>query len=426
MRPLAAVLLAFALAIPAAAQAPERPTNVIFLIADGFGPASATMGRAARGGPLAFDSVLVGTVETSATNSRVTDSAAGATAFACGIKSYNGAIGVGPDGAPCRTVLEAAEARGMATGLVATSRVTHATPAAYAARVARRSMEAEIAAQMAASGVDVLFGGGRAFFDGREDGRDLTAELRAAGAAVALDRAAYDALDATPAVALLAPNHLEYEVDRGWTDQPSLAEMTARALRLLAESADGAARGFFLMVEGSRIDHAAHGNDPVGHLHDILAYDAAVAVALAFAAEHGNTLVVSTSDHETGGMTLARDGVYAWDPEPLMIAAASGERLGATLREGAHPLDAVIAAVGSDLSDEETARVAAASEPGDLVKAYLAIVSERSRIGWTTGGHSAVDVNLYAYGPGRALFHGAMTNDAVGRAVFAALGLSQR
>ena len=249
MRPALLVLLA-AVASAACAQAPDSdprpltfaaapapqdgsPRNVVLMIADGFGPASATLAAAAKGAPLALDSLLVGSVETSATDSRVTDSAASATAYACGIKTYNGAIGVDADGDPCRTVVEAAEARGMATGLVATSRITHATPASFAAHVPQRADEAEIARQLAGSGVDLLFGGGLRFFTEAPEKRLLRAApdplvetMAAEGWALARTRAEYDALGALPAAALLAPDHLAYEVDRGETDQPSLAEMT--------------------------------------------------------------------------------------------------------------------------------------------------------------------------------------------------------
>ena len=150
MRTFALPLVALLLAVPLAAQTQAdrpgvegdgpirqtgQPQNVVLLIADGFGPASATLGRAAKGAPLALDSVLVGAVETSAADGRVTDSAASATAYACGTKTHRGAIAVDTTGAPCRTVLEAAGARGMATGLVTTGRVTDATPAAVAAHV---------------------------------------------------------------------------------------------------------------------------------------------------------------------------------------------------------------------------------------------------------------------------------------------------
>src|SRR5690606_19652623 len=203
-----------------------RPKNVVLMIADGFGPAAATLARVAGGAPLALDALLGGSVSTKSTDSEVTDSAAGATAYACGLKTYNGAIAVDAEGRPCRTLLEVAEARGLATGLVATSRVTHATPASFGAHVLDRGEEASIAAQLVGSGVDVLFGGGRAFLvpapaGRREDGRVLLAELGALGYAVATDRAGYDGLTAAPA-ALLAPSHLAYEIDRDETDEPSL------------------------------------------------------------------------------------------------------------------------------------------------------------------------------------------------------------
>ena len=406
----------------------DGPRNVILMIADGFGPASATLGAGAKGAPLAFDSLLVGGVETSATDSRVTDSAASATAYACGIKTYNGAIGMTTDQRPCRTVLEAADARGMATGLVATSRITHATPASFVAHVPQRAQEAEIAEQMVASGLDVLFGGGRTYFTGSADGdRPLTDDLEAGGWSVALDGAAFDGLEAAPAAALLADGHLAYEVDRGETDQPSLAAMTARALDLLAGSPQGRANGFFVMVEGSRIDHAGHGNDPVGHLGDILAYDRAVEVALEWAARDGNTLVVSTADHETGGMTLGRDGLYAWDPAPVMAATASYEAIGTALAAGADPVETVRVGLGLDALEDGAAealrRAVTARDRGLVVEVLNALVSEPAGIGWTTGGHTAVDVGLYAFGPGADLFLGRMVNADVGRALFAALGL---
>ena len=404
----------------------DAPRNLVLFIADGFGPASATLGAAAKGAPLAFDSLLVGAVETSATDSRVTDSAASATAYACGLKTYNGAIGIGPDGTPCRTVLEAAEAAGLATGLVATSRITHATPAAFAAHVPQRADEAGIARQLAASGVDLLFGGGRRFFtsapEGAAGGPTLADAMAADGWAVATDRAGYQGLASLPAAALLADSHLAYEIDRDATDQPSLADMTRRALDLLAAEGDG----FFLMVEGSRIDHAGHGNDPAAHLRDILAYDEAVAAALAWAAADGETLVISTADHETGGMTLGRDGVYRWDPAPLLAATASFEAMTAAARAGADAATVVregLALPALPPGIEEAIRGAIASgDPYALGPVVRDLASEPAGIGWTTGGHTAVDVGLYAFGPGAERFAGRMPNDALGRRLFEALG----
>ncbi|MEM0962448.1 MAG: alkaline phosphatase [Bacteroidota bacterium] len=422
--------------VDVAQPAPERPTNVILFIADGYGPASATLGAAAKGAPLALDSLEVGSVETSATDNRVTDSAAGATAYACGIKTYNGAIAVTVDRQPCRTVLEAAEARGMATGLVATSRITHATPASFAAHVPERGMEAEIASQLAASDVDLLFGGGRRYFGfdpdaSGEPARDGTPTLEetmlANGWSVAMSREGYDALESLPAAAFLAQSHLAYEIDRDGTDQPSLAEMTTKAIDLLAASADAREHGFFLMVEASRIDHAGHGNDAAAHLHDILAYDEATAAALAWAARDGNTLIVATSDHETGGMTLGRDGIYFWDPQPLLDATASFEAMTDAIRAGGDPAAIVREGLALDElpegTDEAIRGALASGNPYALGPVIRELINQPAGIGWTTGGHTAVDVGLYAVGPGSQHFQGRMINADVGRALFAAMGL---
>ena len=422
-------LLVLLLALPAAAQ--DAPRNVVLFIADGFGPASATMARDFSGAPLALDGILVGSVSTASTDSRVTDSAAGATAYASGIKTYNGAIGVDTLRRPVGTILEAAEARGMATGLVATYRITHATPAAFAAHVPSRGMEHEIAAQMAGAGVDVILGAGHAWFrpeaagGTRTDGRDLLAETAARGVAVVTDVAGFEGIERAPVLALLTPGHLAYEIDR--TDEPSLAEMTRKALDLLQNAEGAAEHGFFLMVEASRPDHAAHDNDPAGHVHDVLAYDAAVRAALGFAEADGNTLVVATADHETGGMTLGRDGVYDWNPAYLRRVTASAERMGEFIAEG-QDAEAVLreyAAVDSLTADERAALGLTGDRETRRVsnRALAHLVSRRALVGWTTGAHTAVDVGLYAFGPGAERFGGVMENDAVGRALADLLGL---
>ena len=296
----------------AQAQSP-RPKNLILMIADGCGPASITMARdyarAVLGrDELALDAIQTGAVRTGSASSRVTDSAAGATAYACGVKTYNGAIAVDTAGRPLATLLEAAKARGMATGLVATSRITHATPAAFAAHVPQRAMESEIAAQMLAQRVDVLLGGGWSYFlptaEGgrRQDGRNLLREAEAMGYQVVRTAADFRRGVRRPVLGLFGPDHLPYEIDRDPEEVPSLAEMTRAALELLADDPDG----FFLMVEGSRIDHAGHANDAAAHVREVLAYDEAVAVVLDFARRDGQTLVVSVADHETGGLSLGR------------------------------------------------------------------------------------------------------------------------
>lgn len=405
-----------------------RPRNVILFVADGCGPASFTYARdflryRGRDG-LALDGILVGAIHTYAADSRVTDSAAGATAFACGVKTYNGAIAVDTLRRPVATLLEAAEARGMATGLVATSTITHATPASFSAHVPDRGEETAIAEQQLEHDIDVMFGGGAGFFlpqaeEGwRSDGRNLLAEAAADGYQVLRTRADFDAPLQMPVLGLFSRGHMAYEIDRDAQQQPSLAEMTARAIDLLSDDPDG----FFLMVEGSRIDHAGHANDAAGHLHDILAFDEAVAAALAFAREDGETLIVSTSDHETGGLTLGRnvDGrsMYGWNPEVVERVRHSNEHLGTFLGEGADWAQVLRENLGvEDMTDAEreaAGKAFTARNEGAFFRALNEMVARRAFLGWTTGGHTAVDVNLYAFGPGRDRFIGHHDNTAVG------------
>ncbi len=449
----AALLLLAGLAACASARLPprapaaddDRPVNVIYFITDGFGPASVTFARDFKRSQtgqtgLAFDSSLVGALQTWATNTRVTDSAAGGTALAAGVKTYNGAIAVDTLGRAVATVLEAAQARGMGTGVVVTSRITHATPACFTAHADSRALETEIALQQVHLAPDVFFGGGRRYFVPtstgglRPDGKALLDTLRAKGYGVALNRAAFDGLDRTPAAALLADDHLAYEIDRDPAREPSLAEMTTKAIELLR----GHRNGFFLMVEASRIDHAGHANDAAAHVRDILAFEAAWRAAVQFAREDGHTLVVSTSDHETGGLSVGRDGLYAWHPEVLARVQASHERLAPRLLaampadpSGAEAMRLARAGLGLDsLAGPARARLletlrmpAGTAQNAALGRLLRDLVSVPALVGWTTLGHTAVDVNVYAFGPGADHFRGNHPNDFMGQTVARVLGL---
>jgi alkaline phosphatase len=216
--------------------------------------------------------------------------------------------------------------------------------------------------------------------------------------------------------------------------------MTTKAIDLLDDDRDG----FFLMVEGSRIDHAGHGNDAAGHLHDILAFQEAVQKALAFADANGETLVVVTSDHETGGLTLGAkvngESLYTWKPEVLdQVQASHGAILREVQRRLREPnasaawLGSTITAhtasiftgvmkewAGITLDDDEATRLAEAVDDDRQAADVLAeIIAERAVIGWTTNGHTAVDVNLYAVGPGREAFVGHYDNTYVGQTLAA-------
>lgn len=440
--------------VPGTAEAQEdapspdgAPTNVILLIPDGFGPASATMARdylrTYRGvETLALDSLQRGAVRTFSADSRVTDSAAGATAYATGHKTYNGAIAVDTLKQPLATVLQAAEQQGMSTGLVATSRITHATPASFSAHVKNRWMENEIAAQQIARDIDVILGGGQRHFlpqsaDGskRKDDRNLVEEAQRDGYRFVDTRDALMAIDDGPVLGLFSMSHMNYEIDRDPAAQPSLAEMTQKAIDLVSQNENG----YFLMVEGSRIDHAGHSNDAAAHLHDILAYDEAVATALKAARVDGNTLVISVSDHETGGLSLGRDvdgeGVYAWHPEVVHAVSASHgvirdsiKAARAALPASATEADSARVAADAfthftgigDFSDEE---MKAFEKRGYALNFVLSdVVERRAVIGWTTRGHTAVDVSLYAYGPGANHFTGNIDNTRVGQLLSTLLG----
>src|SRR5690606_35364717 len=281
---LAPILVGCSPAVSSRARAPERPRNVILMIADGTGPASTTMARdyvreVAGGDSLALDGILVGTVQTHSTDSRITDSAAGATAYATGVKTSNGSVGMDAEGRALGTLVEAAEAKGMATGIVVQSFLQDATPAAFMAHVPHRSMMNESAAQIVEQPVDVIFGGGRTHFvpaqqgGSRQDGRDLLQEWRDKGYQVVLSKGEFEGRLRVPVVGVFADEGMGLEIDRDDRAEPSLAAMARKAVDLL----EGSREGFFLMVEGSNIDVAGHRNDAAAHLREMLAYDEAVA-----------------------------------------------------------------------------------------------------------------------------------------------------
>jgi alkaline phosphatase len=296
--------------------------NVILYIGDGVGTAYWSAARIAQG-TLAVEGMRVmGLTDTRSSDSRVTDSAAGATVYSAGVRTYNGAIGVGQrcaelfradsaavmrDPAACdplEGVFDVAHRSGIATGLVATSSVTHATPASFGAKVPYRRMQPEIAAQLAASPIDVLLGGGRGYFDGtlRRDGTDLLTPLcqRAVclGSTAELD--AYRA-DDRRLVGLFAENQMERAAGR----EPALAAMTRVALERLGRNP----RGFFLMVEGSQPDWRGHDNEPLPEVQkEMIDFDRAIAVGLEFARRDPHTLVLVVADHETGGLSLVMQG----------------------------------------------------------------------------------------------------------------------
>ncbi len=303
----APALLLLTSCTPEQAGAPPGPVRIILLIADGGGTGQWTSAL------IAADSLNVaalpvgGMVDTRVDPQTVIDSGAAATALACGVATYNGAIGVDGEGRSVETVLERAEARGMATGLVATCNLTHATPASFAAHRPRRSMLDEIAEDIARQPIEVLLGGGRGHFDGslRRDGRDLLAEYGWREEGVVLgDPQGLDTLDLREVerlAGLFAPDHMPPAPLR----EPSLAAMTRAALEIL----DRDPEGFFLMVEGSQPDWRSHDRRPLAEVAaEMLDFDGAVGAALIYQARRPGTLIVVTADHETSGLSVHPDG----------------------------------------------------------------------------------------------------------------------
>jgi alkaline phosphatase len=322
-----------------------------------------------------------------------------------GIRARNGAIAVDPKGKPVPTCLEDARDAGRRTGLVTTTRITHATPASFAAHVVNRGMEAMIAIQyVRESEVDLLFGGGARFFPPK-----LLEEARDEGYSVIRtpDELAKLPDDTSRVLGLFAESHVPYVLDRdapGEETAPTLVAMTEKALALLGKGE----KGFFLMIEGGRIDHAGHGNDAPSVLAEMREFDATVGAALAYQAKHPDTLVVVTADHETGGLSIG----YA-SGVPLLpanyLAMAKTERT----------VLAELQAAGEQKTVE--ADVIGVGRKG-FYPPYSywpnSVALERSaRFGMSFGtqGHTTTPVTVAAVGPGHERFAGMHHNSHVGK-----------
>lgn len=320
-RPTAWPAMLGCLLVSCAGSAQIDQPRVILLIADGAGVEHWTLARFARSDLAVTEFPVAGLVDTRGAGHVVTGSAAGATALATGVRTYFGAVSVGPDSTPVQTVLEVAHARGMATGLISTTLITDATPAAFASHVAHRSAMVDIMQQMTQLPVDVLLGGGRRIFDvaERRDSIDLRGPVT--DRYTYIERAAeLSALDPDTVSSLLGLFSLR-DMARAPERSPTLTTMMEAALAIL----DRDAEGFFLMVENEGSDTEAHANvEREVLVAEMLAFDDAVRVALDYQARHPETLIVVTADHETGGVSL----VPGADRE-AMLGYATGDHTAA-------------------------------------------------------------------------------------------------
>ena len=484
-------------------SAGPRPKSIIFFISDGMGPGYLTMARDANlcgtTDGLLLDRTLVGISRTRSADSLVTDSAAGATAYATGFRTDNHVVGEVP--------ADDATGEGARTsGIVTTARVTHATPAAFSSHLANRDDENEIAREQVFSlETNLLMGGGRRHFDPnhadgskRDDDVDLVAAARARGYEVVTDRDGLFAAEATLAGAdadsssrsarpdsnanasapratrllgprmlgLFASSHLPYEIDvarglvasraRAGEDPPSLEEMTRAAIRVLSERDDG--EGFFLLVESARVDHGGHANDAGAALGEVCAFERAFRAAVEHADANPDVLVVATADHDTGGLSVGCCGKYAMNVTKFRTLRGSAAEVTETILDmyaradedgenitarGPDMIRAALAAAGRDPADEGSMvdddevnalaalALAAHSAPSrehgyegyEMQNALGGALSRATLVGWTSHGHTGVDVPTFARGAGAERFRGSMANYEVGREMIRLLGV---
>lgn len=453
-----ALVLALLGACTTAPSAQSRPPrNVIILYADGVAATQFEFARytsrTLRNAPFAVtDTILkqgtLGLLTTHPHEAFATDSAATASAMSTGVKTTIGAISVGPDGKPVQTAAQVAKAQGKRLGLVTTAEIWDASPAAFAVHAKSRRDAESIVDQYLALEPDVLMGGGADFFlpkgvpgGKRTDSRDVIAAFRAKGYAVARTPAELAAARGARLLGLFADESMDHEIDRSPGSEPSFADMTRAALRVLAANSP---QGFFLFAENENPDTAGHRNDAASVMRDLWAFDEGVQAALEFQRQNPDTLVIVTGDHETGGLsttyalkdlsdTSARNRFYTGTAQLQMLT-----RITISLEKAAEVL-------GKKPTAEALDKLLAEHFPGfrldaDLREAILKqqllerhftsptqnalarMVSRQTGVYWGTAGHTTEPVLVGALGPGAERFHGYLDNADFGRILHRVLG----
>lgn len=408
--------------------------NVIVLIGDGMSVDGITLTRwynaydektnqVDTSKTLAMDEMASGLVRTywqsNGVVGAITDSAPAGTALATGNKTMDKYIGVSDKQAPLATILEVSKNAGKATGLVSTSQIMHATPAAFSSHYPDRSEEEIIAEQQVYNDIDVMLGGGSIRLQNREDNEDLIETLKSKGYTYMEDKAELEATK-LKTWGMFAELDLAYEMDKPLLkpEQPTLQAMTQIAIDTLSKDKDG----FFLMVESSKVDWAAHANDPIGMISEINALDDATKVALDYAKKHNDTMIIVITDHGNSGITIgnedtsktySKDGIVKF-VEPLKKATLTGAGVATKLTETNADIKQVMAEFGGvdDLSDEEIEMLESARKntPEILQALYGKIIAKRAYLGFTTSGHTGEDIVLYSYLPNNQRITGTINN----------------
>ncbi len=413
--------------------------NVIMMVPDGMSMGGVTLSRyllsnnADGQKDLAFTKNPVAMVKTTWAKGPITDSAPAATALATGFKALTGALGVDANSVPKASVLEAAQKLGKATGVIATSEFMHATPAGYTAHEPSRSNYAAVAEQMLNQKLDVMLGTG----SGQEKVKELNIPQYA-------KTKGYDVVSTKTELMKYSGKKLwgdftnaygnklnmSYDYDRA-AEEPSLADMTKKAIEVLNKSSNG----FFLMVEGSKIDWAAHANDTVGILSDILAFEEAYKAALEFAQKDNNTIVIVVSDHGNSGITIGSYDLDGYDKatfsilDPVKGAKKTAEGALALIKDIKKPtseeLNSALTAYGINPADETIKAEIAAFKANPSTETLVATMNKKAYIGYTTGGHTGEDVPLWGYAPaGYSLPSGLINNTDVAKYIEKSMGLN--
>ncbi len=452
---LSAVITGIFLSLP---QAAAKPVNHIFMfIGDGMGLAQRSIAEMYLKGilndpnaKLAMNSLPVqGIMTTLAADKPITDSAASATAFACGQKTNVGFVGVDKDKNRLTSIADILKAQGYKIGIVTTSSIDNATAAAFYAHQESRKSYYEICSELAQSGFDYLAGGGAMGEkpEIRQDKPSIVQAMKDKGYSIITTKAELEQLK-KGAGKVWAYNYelddqagLFYEKDRP-SEHASLIDYVRKGIELLSDANDPNNK-FFMVIEGGNIDHACHKNDAAAMVHEVLALDQAVCEAVKFYGEHpDNTLIVIFADHETGGLGMGRNGGSKFNTDSLTKQKCSAEMFTARLKklyDANSPYDTVANEIGNsfgltNLSDNETLliqraykyafKIPDAGMSEDEAKALYGngepvtitctqLVSVRAGIGWTTMAHTAIPVPVSAAGVGSSAFDGYFDNTAI-------------
>jgi len=433
-----------------------RVKNIIFMVSDGMSAGVPSLanefGKLVRGKGSFWYQLLqnseatLGFFDMASLNSLVTDSASAASAWGSGSRIFNGQINVLPDGTRLTPIAQLVKQAGKKVGLVTTTRITHATPAGFAAVQPQRDDEDDIAPQYL-NVVDVLMGGGLRHYapNRRKDGKDLIKTYQDAGYTYWNTRE--QILESTrpeKVLGLFSDSHLPYTVDHLHSDAlrrtvPTLAEMTRKALEILSN----APNGFLLQIEGGRVDHAAHANDAAGIMWDQLAFDDAVEIAYEFIAKRTDTLLIVTSDH--GNSNPGLNGIGSEYEESnrafalLQHAKCSFEELPKKLQSANSAddvRDLLKAQLGIEINSEEASALAGALK-GNIPPVWNRqhrtlqgllgqVLSNYNGYGWTGTSHTADYTWITALGAGREEFHGLLRNTDAFYKMLKLFGLSHK